>query len=104
MTKKYQNHSNMLLFRMSFNSRSICNKIVEMCDFLATNTTHILAASEAWLAPSVSNSLIYLPTFQPQFGKDRNKNGGLRGVRIYVSDQLPPVHSPNLETDRLELR
>ena len=36
----------------SFNSRSIRNKIVEISD------SHILAVSETWLAPSMSNSLM----------------------------------------------
>ncbi len=85
----------------SFNARSLRNKIAEISYFTSTNDIHVLAVSETWLDPSISDTSININGFQTPFRKDRNKFGG--GVCVYISNKIPCRRRENYETDSLEL-
>ncbi len=85
----------------SFNSRSIRNKIPEISHFLSANRIQILAVSETWLGPTISDTAIKIPNFQPPLRKDRCELGG--GVCIYVSNQLPCRRREDLEMEGIEV-
>ena len=85
----------------TFNARSLRNKTAELSYFVNKHNIHILAISETWLGPSISDSLITIPGFQAPFRNDRNAMGG--GVCLFVSTSLPCRHREDIQTTGLEI-
>ena len=85
----------------TFNARSLRNKTAELSFFVNKHNIHILAISETWLGPSISDSLITIPGFQAPFRNDRNAMGG--GVCLFVSTSLPCRHREDIQTTGLEI-
>ena len=68
------------------NARFLRNKISEISQFLNDHSVHILAVSETWLGPKVTNNLILIKGVQPPYRYDRNEFEG--GVCIYVATKF----------------
>ncbi len=85
----------------SFNARSLRNKMSEVSQLVFDNSIHLLAVSESWLGPTISDNLISLNGFQAPYRKDRNEQGG--GVCVYASNLLPCKRRTDLERPDLEM-
>ena len=72
----------------------------EICDFGQTSFINLFAVSESWLGPTIPDSMLSLPGFQP-YRKGRNASG--RGVCFFIKNDLPCRHRTDLEFLGLEL-
>ena len=85
----------------TFNARSIRNKLDELNYFTKSSSIHILALTETWLGPSITDDRIELIGFQTPFRRDRNESGG--GVCVYLSNHVSGKRRVDLEHSDLEL-
>ena len=82
---------------ISFNARSLCNKLVELQYVLSSNEIDVACITETWLSNYISNSVIVPVTDFNIYRKDRDGRGG--GVCIIVKSSVTysvlPVSLPD---------
>ena len=83
------------------NTRSLANKIDELCGTVSSLSPDIVVITETWLSPNVNNSAINLNGFST-FRHDRQDGRRGGGVCVYVNDQLPVVHLKELSYPEVE--
>ena len=83
------------------NTRSLANKIDELCGTVSSLSPDIVVITETWLSPNVNNSAINLNGFST-FRHDRQDGRRVGGVCVYVNDQLPVVHLKELSYPEVE--
>ena len=73
-----------------FNARSIVNKISELKLFSADCMPDVIAITESWTNPNISNEYLKLPNYFIAARYDRNdtRDGRGGGILIYVNDRL----------------
>lgn len=74
-SNRVQYHMNKHLTIHTFNAKSIKNNVQEINHSISSHKIHVCAISETWLGPSVAESTITLPNFQPAFRRNCNMNG-----------------------------
>ena len=87
------------------NMRSLCptssDKLEDLQNTLCkTEKCDIIAVSETWLDPTITNKQIELSDYQV-FRKDRNRNGG--GVALYFENSLPAKQLKDFDGIDLEV-
>ena len=81
---------------VSFNSRSIVNKRLELSSLLALKSYELVAITETFLDSTINNSEIFSDTFNVQ-SRDRSRHGG--GVLLAVHQGLCCIRRTDFETD-----
>ena len=81
---------------VSFNSRSIVNKRLELSSLLALKSYELVAITETFLDSTINSSEIFSDTFNVQ-RRDRSRHGG--GVLLAVHQGLCCIRRTDFETD-----
>ncbi|MCG7881047.1 MAG: hypothetical protein JAY96_05605 [Candidatus Thiodiazotropha endolucinida] len=91
----FENHFSVV----HYNIQSLLNKV----DQLQVEFSHfdVVALSETWLSPNVSDDDIMFQNFQKPFRKDRMINN-YGGVIVYVKENIACKRRHDLEIDRIE--
>ena len=77
----------LLLNILSFNARSIINKIDELTVTIHNHKSDIVMVTERWLSENVPDEVLSIPGFT--IGRNDRSTGRGGGVAIYIRDSLP---------------
>ena len=70
---------------LTFNARSILNKIDELAITIHNHNSDIVMVTETWLSDDIPDEALYIPGFTIV----RNDGSTGRGVAIYIRETLP---------------